>query len=273
MDADHQDTVNHNSTTIGNVEWVLSRKSDLLIPQYKKQRRTVPFDWLNLIGVLLIPFVVTVIGLYATQQITQQQAQASEKQHQIDLQIAADQQQETSLETYISNIQDLLLNYHLHDSKQGDEIRAVARGRTLEVLSRINTTRKSELLQFLYESDLIGSVSLDQKGDAVVSSAVINLADADLQHVDLSNADLSGANLDLTELDYANLSNADLYKASFVSAEMIGANLSSALVREANFTTAELLGANFRGVIFYKTKLLGADLTDATLPDGSVYHP
>jgi hypothetical protein len=60
------------------------------------------WDWLNLLGVLAIPFVVTVLGLYFTQQITLQQAQLGEKQHQTDLQIAADQQRETTLQTYLS---------------------------------------------------------------------------------------------------------------------------------------------------------------------------
>src|SRR2546423_6321985 len=105
MDESHQDTTNHNSTALGDVEWVLSKKSKLLIPLHKNRiKRTfkVPFDWLNLIGVLLIPFVVTVIGFYATQQITQQQTKTSDLQHQTDLQIAQDQQRETTLQTYLS---------------------------------------------------------------------------------------------------------------------------------------------------------------------------
>src|SRR6266480_4154633 len=65
------------------------------------------WDWLNLLGVLAIPFVVTIVGLYFTQQITLQQAQLSiatnKQQHQIDLQIAGDQQRETTLITYLDN--------------------------------------------------------------------------------------------------------------------------------------------------------------------------
>src|SRR5258708_39051003 len=113
MDENHQDTANNNLAATQDIEWVSSKKSKLLIPQHKNPRKRsfkVPFDWLNLIGVLLIPFVVTVIGLHATQQITFQQAQftqqqnklsmaANEQQHQTDIQIATDQQQDATLQT------------------------------------------------------------------------------------------------------------------------------------------------------------------------------
>src|SRR5436305_14721516 len=134
MDESPQDKANNNLTTTKDVEWVLSKKSNLLIPQHKNRRKRtlkVPFDWLNLIGVLLIPFVVTVIGLYATQQITQQQLQASERQHQTDLQIAQDQQQETTLEKYLDDIKDLLLNHGLGSYKSTEAVRQVARVETL----------------------------------------------------------------------------------------------------------------------------------------------
>src|SRR5437588_3966749 len=134
MDENHQNTANNNLATTPDVEWVVSKKSKLLIPQHKNPRKRtfrVPFDWLNLIGVLLIPFVVTVIGLYATQQITLQQAQftqqqtklsiaASERQHQTDLQIADDQRKEAILETCMNGIRDLLLNKNLRNSNPQD---------------------------------------------------------------------------------------------------------------------------------------------------------
>src|SRR5690349_15120261 len=112
MDEKPQTKTNNNLVATEDIRWVLNKKSKLWMPQRKKQKwktfkDNVPFDWLNLIGVLLIPFVVTVIGLYATQQITQQQAQASERLHQTDVQIAQDQQQETILKTYLDDMSNL----------------------------------------------------------------------------------------------------------------------------------------------------------------------
>src|SRR5947209_8922709 len=122
----YMDEYNHNKTdnkliATEDVRWVLSKKNKLWIPQHKKQGKTGNeffgrplWDWLNLLGVLAIPFVVTIVGLYFTQQITQQQAQlsdaANKQQHQTDLQIAADQQRETTLQTYLDNMSDLLFN-------------------------------------------------------------------------------------------------------------------------------------------------------------------
>src|SRR5205807_694933 len=107
-------------------------------------------------AVLAIPVIVAAGTLYFTQQITLQQVQlsisANEKQHQTDIQIAQDQQREAALETYISDMQNLLLNEHLRESKRGDEVRVVARARTLTALAQIDSTRKGTLLRFLYES-------------------------------------------------------------------------------------------------------------------------
>lgn len=99
----------------------------------------------QVLGAIAIPFVVTVLGLYLTQQITLQQARlsdaASKQQHQTDLQIAEDnrrndlkiaddQQRETTLKTYLDDMPDLLLNHNLRKSKPGDAVSQVARERT-----------------------------------------------------------------------------------------------------------------------------------------------
>src|SRR5947209_8625785 len=111
------------------------------------------WDWIQFFAVLAIPVIVAVGTLYFTQQITFQQAQlsitASEKQHQSDSQIANDQQQGTSLQTYLDRMSDLLLNQNLRSSKPGDEVRIVARARTLTILTQLNAARKETVLQFL----------------------------------------------------------------------------------------------------------------------------
>jgi hypothetical protein len=43
----------------------------------------------------------------------------------------------------------------LRQSKENDEVRTLAHPRTLTVLSRLDGTRKANVVQFLYESDLI----------------------------------------------------------------------------------------------------------------------
>jgi uncharacterized protein YjbI with pentapeptide repeats len=75
------------------------------------------------------------------------------------------------------------------------------------VLEGLDPDRKWILLQFLYESNLIG-----------VDKLFISLRGANLVEADLSGADLSGAIL----------SGADLIKANLSGAHLDGADLSSA---------------------------------------------
>src|SRR5438270_9919177 len=48
------------------------------------------WDWIQFFAVLALPVIIAVGTLYYTQQITLQQTQATEQQHQTDLQIAED---------------------------------------------------------------------------------------------------------------------------------------------------------------------------------------
>jgi hypothetical protein len=192
MDENHQNVANGRLTTTGNKLWLppsFANNKAPITPAPKTKEinwgfadRTV-FDWAILIsqvlGAFAIPFVVTVIGLYATQQITQQQAQlsnaATEKQHQTDIQIATDQQQEVTLQTYLDRMSNLLLTNHLHESKPGDEVRNVARAITLTALQNLNSLRKGILLRFLYESGLVN-----------VGNQIVDLDGVDLSGVDVS---------------------------------------------------------------------------------------
>src|SRR5215467_2521107 len=67
------------------------------------------WDWLNLFGVFLIPLMIGVFTIASSIQ----QSNSSQQQHNTDMEIALDQQRATILQTYISNIQDLLLNHNL----------------------------------------------------------------------------------------------------------------------------------------------------------------
>ncbi len=218
MDENYQDEADRKSILAENVRWVFNKRSKLWVPQHKKRKwfrrwktfeDNVPFNWLNLIVALAIPFVVTFLGLYATQQITQQQALLNEKQHQIDLQIAQDQQQEATLKSYLDDISDLLLNHNLHNAKPTDEVTQVARERTLTALRRLNAVRNKILVQFLRDVQLINRV-------------------IDLRAADLSDDDLSSVNLDTVNLNYANLSGAYLIDADLLGARVTQAQLANA---------------------------------------------
>jgi hypothetical protein len=88
--------------------------------------------------------------------------------------------------TYLDRMSDLLFTEHLATSQPGDEVRQVARARTLTLLPQLNGTRKSEVMQFLYEAGLIGDRSV---------SAIVDLSNANLSNANLIGANLSDANL------------------------------------------------------------------------------
>lgn len=229
------------------------------------------WDWLMLIGVLAIPIAVAFGTLMFSHQQTLSSQQASERQHQTDIQIANDQQQEATLQIYLDHMSDLLLNHKLLASKHsGDEVRVVARAWTLTALRRLDPTRKRVVLKFLYEAGLIGGYD-PINGSGKRLDAIVALNNADLSGVKLGGADLSyinlgGANLrdaDLSQaiLNYANLSGADLSgDANLNGANLSGANLSSADLRDADLSSADL-----RDTSLIETDLSGANLSSADL--------
>src|SRR6266699_3322697 len=133
------------------------------------QRGKTLWDWLNLLGVFAIPAVV---GLGAAW-YTAQQGKVSDREN-------TDNQRETALQAYIDKMSELLLDKQLWKSQPEDEVRKIARVRTLTVLPRLDSERKKSVLQFLYESGLI------EKGKRII----------DLRGADLRDANVTAAQLD-----------------------------------------------------------------------------
>ena len=136
---------------------------------------------------------------------------------------------------------ELLLKEGLRTSKSEDEVRSIARTRTLSTLRTLDGTRKGLLLRFLEESGLIKEKHI----------------------VDLANADLSGANLSGVDLRGVYLIKADLRKA-----DLSGANL-----RDTNLSKANLSGANLTDAQVTDEQLAQAkSLEGTTMPDGTVHE-
>jgi uncharacterized protein YjbI with pentapeptide repeats len=246
------------------------------------------WDWLMLIGVLAIPIAVAFGTLLISLQQTQSSQQASERQHQTDIQIANDQQQEATLQTYLDNMSNLLLNHQLLASKHsGDEVRVVARSWTLTTLRRLDPTRKKVVLKFLYEAGLIGGYDngSGKRRDAivalndadlssvklgVVNMSYVNLSGAILRDADLSQATLNDANLSQATLNDANLSQATLNYTILSGANLGGANLSSADLSSADLSSADLSDAHLRNTTLIETNLSSAALGRADLSNADL---
>lgn len=182
--------------------------------------------------------------------------------------------QDEALQAYLDQMSRLLLDKDrpLRHSEEGDDVRILARARTLTALTRLSE-RKRSVLQFLYESQLIDKdCSLADIRGANLSRgnlSEIYLTNADLRDTDLRNTELVGAELSGAELSRANLSEADLQGASLrraiVSyADLQGANLSGVLFGAADLRGSNLQGADCRKADFWMTDFQGADLSGTT---------
>jgi uncharacterized protein YjbI with pentapeptide repeats len=233
------------------------------------------WDWLNLLGVLLIPLILGA----GTILITAQQSAISQSQHESDLGIANNQFQEALLKTFRDDINHLVFDQHLLTAKYGDPVRIMAQSYTNDALRKLDLSRRVLLVQFLSDLHLLLSTT---KTPALISLFWVQLSYADLiathlsgtelGYADLSNAklifaDLRGADLSGTELGYADLSNAKL-----IFADLRGADLSGTELGYADLSNADLRGADLREAQVAPEQLaLAYFLKGAILPDGSHY--
>lgn len=231
------------------------------------------WDWLMLVGVLAIPIAVAFASFMFSHQQTLSSQAASERQHQTDLQIAAEQQRESTLRACIDDMKDLLLNKGLRTSKPEEEVRAVARVEVLSALRQLDGERKGLLMRFLSEASLI--IGIDIKNDVIIDLSSADLSSADLTRVDLSGAHLNGANLNGADLNVAHLGRVDLIGADLkgahlngadlIGAHLFGAHLNGAHLNDADLSDADLIGADLTKADLTRADLSGADLRLAYL--------
>jgi uncharacterized protein YjbI with pentapeptide repeats len=251
-----------------------------------------PFDitfwyWLDL---LIIPVVLAVGGYLFTRTANRARRVAAENRA-----------QDEALQAYLAQMGQLLLDKDrpLRQSQKGDEVRTLARARTLTVLGRLDGGRKRSVMEFLYESGLINKDRpiIDLTG-AFLNKA--NLIEANLIGANLRGASLTKANLNATMLSEADLGNAKLFGANLLGAELIGANLSAAVLmshdtgsiplprtpstktvytfgstgpKNADLSGANLSGADLTDAYVSEKQLLSAwSLEGATMPNGQKYE-
>jgi hypothetical protein len=230
------------------------------------------WDWLGLLGTLAVPVVVGLGTLW----FTRQQGKVSEAEN-------SDNQREAALQAYIDKLSELLLEKHLRDSHEEDEVRKVARVRTLTVLPHLDKERKRSVLQFLYESGLI------QRERRIIDLSGADFRTANLRWMHLEHADLRGALLtDGVDLREAHLNGADLRGAYFRGADLSSASLRGANLSETRLNRTKLVKADLRDASLHSTFLQSADLSEALvtpeqltaasslegaiMPDGAI-HP
>ncbi len=190
-----------------------------------------------------------------------------------ELQSEKDSQQQKVFDNYLACMTDLLLN-HKRCSKLKSEASSVARTRTLTVLRILDGERKSQVLQFLYESGLISCndpvislIGADLSGINLIGSGLVR---AEIRGAYFKNADLSRAILDeaiLTGCDFSNslltgasMNNTNLVQTIFNKADLKGASLKNSKLNDAIFSNALLSGADFFDAEYVDVNFSGVDL-------------
>jgi hypothetical protein len=238
------------------------------------------WDWIKLlitfIGAIAVPLSI-IFGLYTFNLQQQEDNSRTQQQNEAAARLADAQQQEMTLQSYIDDMTTLLFTYGLGGhAPTSVEAAVIARSKTLIALNRLtDPQRKAEVVQFLYESNLIGYYDYTKR---TTLPAIIALHGANLEHANLNYANLRGANLSSADLRYATLFEAQLQYANFNGTNFYHTNLSNALLfradlRTANLSLADLSKANLYHAFIISTQLAQVrSLKGATMPDGST-HP
>jgi uncharacterized protein YjbI with pentapeptide repeats len=281
MDKKYKIKLGNKLTALEGVKWAFNERSKLWLPplspeDQKKLRRLEkrPFTqrmglkgktfW-DFIQLLLIPLMLAGFGYWFTA-----------RQNTVNHQIALEQQRQTTLNSCLDDLKNLLLNQGLKTSEPGSVVRTVARAEVLSTLHQVDGERKGMIVQFLSEAQLITKLEkgvIVDLSDADLRGADLggdNMYGADLSHANLSGTDLRGADLDGAELANADLSNADLSNAHLRSADLVSADLSNDNLSKTDLSNAVLGKANLKGDDLRSTNLVGADLGSADLTGATI---
>jgi uncharacterized protein YjbI with pentapeptide repeats len=247
--------------------------------------RTV-WEWLT---VLTISTVIAGAALWFSTHQAAQQREIQARQAKAAQKLQIQQANDDALQSYLDQMSTLLIKDDLRTSPEGSEARTLARSRTLTILSRLDARRRSRVLQFLLEAELVQRI---EQTTRVIDPRVIDLSAANPSSngVPTKNPviDLSGANLkDVvlppdTNLSYADLSGADLSDAILRDANLStayltatnlhNANLSRATLAYSDLGLADLSKADLSDVDLTHTKLEDANLTNADLPGANLWQ-
>ena len=209
--------------------------------------------------ILFVPLTIALLASMITLYQTIRQQQVEDQRAQEARELEAIRAERDITQAYLEDMGTFLLQKDLRTAGEKDDVRLLARARTLAVLDSVSGDRKVRVLEFMSETQLMEFRSQDRP--PVVSLRFANLSETRLvKRSILSNTDLDRAELIGAKLTDANLSDAILTKADLRTAVLQGTDLSG----------ADLSGADLRGAKCWAKKQLrdAESLQGATMPDG-----
>jgi uncharacterized protein YjbI with pentapeptide repeats len=234
------------------------------------------WDFLDL---LIVPLALAIIGFGFTAQQQARQTQIETLRDERAQAVEEQRAQNAALQSYLDQMNHLMLEKGLLGAKAGDTVFTLAKARTTTVLAQFDGEHNQAVTRFLSDSGLLRDLPLlanTALPDAKLHKAVLqgaNLADTDLNGANLTDAVLIDADFSAVEKvgESTQAMTADLNKADLSRAALQGANLSGCLLKEATLTdatlqSADLRSADLQGADLSHASLIGADLSPANVP-------
>jgi uncharacterized protein YjbI with pentapeptide repeats len=210
----------------------------------------------------IIPLALAVLGLWFTAHQNEADLRIAAAQRGTDLQIAANQQKDGVLDTYLDHMSDLVLTKGLRPPQPNPWAREIARARTATALRRLDSKRNAFLLHFLKDSKLMPFIDLSD-----TDLGGVQLTSASIPGIHLIRTGLAGASLQQAHLEGARLENANLNRAHLDGAFLSGANLSGG---DTSLRYATLINADLHDAMMHDADLTGANLTSANLTNAKL---
>jgi len=212
------------------------------------------WDWMQL---LIIPLFLWAGATTVNRNEKEIERHRLEERTKLEHEIATDRQQEAALQAYLDRMTELLLEKKLATTED-EEVRNVARIRTLTVLRGLDARRKGFVIQFLSEAELIENLK------TIISLKDADLRGADLFHENLADTNLKGAILNNANFGYAILERVHLIGAILSNANLLGAYLADALLSGAIVDKAD----NVFNIQLSDAKSLKGTI----MPDGTIHE-
>lgn len=242
----------HRQTKNSWPEW--SGFGPYVVPGSNKESERGKTLW-DIIKLLIAPIMLATIAFLFSDYQSKTELSMQTRRATSESLVETKRYRETSLQSYLDQMTELLLEHGLQGQDQATEpasarvLSSLARARTLTVLSELDDQRRGVVVRFLYEAGLISG-----------QRPIVELKEAELSEVDLQDAKMEGANFFMANLPSAVLVNAKLANSNFD-----GADLTNADLRNADLTNASLSSTFFNGADLTDTDLRNADLTRADL--------
>ena len=190
----------------------------------------------DLLQLLIVPAMLAALALWFNGSQASRERAREDRRIREDRAIALDARRDATLDAYLSEMSNLILNRNLLRAPPLGAVNHVARTATLTTARRLDGRRRGELVRFLVEAGLLRQIRVTG------ADVVLDLSGADLRNADLSDAHLGSISLHRVDLR--------------------GARFDSSLLLDVDLGGADLRGASFReAVIFRFTKFNGSDLT------------